>query len=318
MNYLIIPVVLALVFKLSLVVISSNYNVGNNRLYVFIGSSIMHNLSELLLFVSGFDSVYAAELLMKIYYVMSISTLALGISLILYITKLEKFFYFKISGRAVYGVAISLSLLALFSKEIIAGAEIRQYSITADKGDFYWLFQVYSLICLMLTTLFLLSGIFKSRANIEKTRCIWLAVAYAPNLIAATSILTIMALGVSINAVAVFPITGTFFLYCLFFSERSYELKIINKNAPDIKEGAFLQNISNISRTFLSGSASLPQTQKEIERLLVLYAYEKHDGNVYRSSKEFGIGRPSFYAKLKRFGVDLSKNRDDKTGAQTE
>lgn len=107
----------------------------------------------------------------------------------------------------------------------------------------------------------------------------------------AAIIVVLMALGLPVNATAILPMTGTFFLCFLFYSERAYQLTSVRRLVPGTLECNFNNNVLALIETFLSGKTSLPDTNKAMERLLVLYVYEKFDGNVYRSSKEFGIRR---------------------------
>jgi hypothetical protein len=309
-NYYVLPVVLALVLNLSVLCIAGRDSFKNALLYNFIVASTLFNLSELLLFVSGFQSGLAAEFILKLYYVIAFFNLAVTLNLIFDITRLIKNEKYKAIGLYAYYIATFLAILTVSTKKILAGSFSLKYSITAVRGDFYWMFQSFSLFVLAIGLFSLILGIMIADNTNQKTRCVRLTIAYMPYLLACIVVVILMALGIQLNATAILPATSTFFLCFLFFSERSHHLTSIMKLVPGTLESRFSNAVSELADSFAAEELSLQDAEKKMERLMVLYAYEKYRGNVYRSSKNFDIRRPSFYAKLKKFGVNLNKKTE--------
>ncbi len=53
------------------------------------------------------------------------------------------------------------------------------------------------------------------------------------------------------------------------------------------------------------GASSMPRTLEDIEKRALTDALAYADGNVSHAARVLGIGRPTFYRKARKYGIDI-------------
>ncbi len=206
---------------------------------------------------------------------------------------------------------LTLSCLVLFTDTVIKGIQPLGYTQTAIKGELYVLFQVFSLIGLVLIIAVLMRGYIRHKDHMMQIRCSYTLLALLPLVITCLVILVIMALGYKVNAVLFMPIVHVAFMLITLVGESEHQITDIRRFMPYSAERHTSNEIMEIFSSFARDEISYRDGVSEIERLLVLHKYQKNGGNASATAELMKMPRSSLYSIFHRLGIETDAKTKD-------
>lgn len=300
MTWFMLPAILGILVKLYLLLSSTRRKWISGGLVGLVSILALHNFSELLLF-NGFVRHLNAEYLMRAYYLcaISVSTYAFW-----YSYKGDRTRSKKLPATVIL-IALLLSFAVTTSDFVIAGAASLTYSVTAVKGDYYWFFQVFSLVASLGTLTYLVLNYLRSESASEQIRNFYALVSMVPLVITGVAIICLMSLGVKINATFVFPIASTLFLIILI--KGKYSESLINDPRsfiPFSAEGQLNSSMKASNLLYRIGEIDHKMHMADLEKSTILYMLSKNKGNISKTAASMKINRTTLYGKFKTLGID--------------
>jgi len=266
----------------------------------------LHNSIEILgyfQFVSG----EAIGVFFRLYYVATVYVILYILLHGLSVSKLEN--TFKTTSLII--VSTGLSVLILFTDIIIAGQYSIGYSMTAVKGELYWLFAAYLFIILTCSSVALIYGYSRAKSKLDSVRCIHSLLALTP-IIFVFVLATILKLtGASINATGLVPIATAIFLAIVLRTESKHKLSDLRRLMPLSSEREMTNNIMDLLDIYLNKSKqgiTYKDLQEGLEREIIFYSLKKCDNNISHTSEMMGLkNRSTLYSMMNRLGIDMQK-----------
>ena len=304
MSYIIVPAVLALVAKIAVLVLSRKAKPASKLFLPIVILFAIHNLCEVLILWDFLRGVEGA-MMVKTYYVLTV----VGWSMIfLYAHNISSI---KVKKPEVILIAAPLLLVSMiaFSGLIVSGSTVIEHSLTAVRGDFYWIWQMFCVTAVVATCLILWLGFRNSKDHFVEIQCVYAGFALAPLVLANFLILSLMAFGFNVNAVVIVPIATTLFVAILLASEYQHKLTDIRRYIPWSDERKTVQKIMEVFSDYSRDDIEYRQAVSEIERLLVMQKYDKSEGNASVTAGKMGMPRSSLYSIFNRLEIE---SRGDK------
>ncbi len=308
MSVYFLPALASLLFKLFVLLTTFK---GGRVSIVFLSLIFVfacHNLIELvgyLQFLNGepIDTIF------RLYYV---ATVYLVLYVLLHGLSLSGLYNLYTSSASVV-VASALSAALLFSDAIVAGQYPIDYSVTAVKGPYYWLFASYLITALSINIAVLLYA-YKStgtKPNLEATRCLYSLFALAPVMFVALLTVLLKVAEININAAGLGPIATAIFLVFVLKGESQHKLSDIRRFLPYSPERKVSANLINLIDDYVYAedkTGAYKKLQAGVEREVIFYTLEKCDHNITKASDMMGLkNRSSLYSMLNRLDIDLQQ-----------
>jgi len=270
---------------------------SENRL---ISGLLMSLLLMNILEVLTFGNIYQHyEILLRVYYCTTFITSSYVICLS---ERLSNPIYFP---RRVFYILILLINIALISStlitnQIVAGAERISYTISRVKGDHYWVFQVYTLLCFIGAPILIGYSIFNAANPLEKKRNIVILFSFIPLTLTVLLVIALMQIGIKMNFSIFLPISTLIFVIVYLFTENRSDLFRFLVNIPFSSERAAYKEISErvieyISKAQTDEKLSLKEMMAEIERTFINNALEIKDGNHNLAAELLSISLSTIY-----------------------
>jgi len=298
MSIYVLPALLALIIKI-VVLFYAYRSQGQSKMFVLMVSVFAcHNISEVLVFLEAAGTIHSPYVI-SIYYVSSIWALFTVLSYVLEVCRIE-ILKLKIGVAALASV---LTILIVFSHFIIDGERSIGYVVTAVRGPLYWTFQAFSLGIFVSSVALLIKSTNKSKNHLIEIQSSYTLLALSPLVIGALSIMTLMNLGVSVNAAAIMPIATTLFLLITFKSETQHKLTDLRRFLPWSQERRTSSDIMEIFSSYAKDDMSYRDAVSDIERLLVMHKYDKSGGNASQTAQQMGMPRSSLYSIFNRLSI---------------
>lgn len=300
MNIYIIPAILALVVKFTVVFYAKSKSGASRTFMWMISIFAFHNMCEVILFF-GFFNDANTDYLLKVYYLVSIAAL---LSVSWYVTSfsnVKKFWHISVSVF----ICLIFALVAIFSDLIIAGTSRLSYIVTALRGEFYWTFQVLSLVLLLSIIFQLYVSYTRADSHMMKMRSLYTAIALTPHFLAVIVVMGLMNAGVLINGTVIFPIATTLFIVITLASEYQHRSTDIRRYMPFSEERRTTNKIMEIFSNYARDDAGYRDSVTEIERLLVLYKLDRAGGNATSTAEQMGMPRSSLYSIFNRLKIKV-------------
>lgn len=287
--WLAFPPLLALLISFWLLINSDKRNLlkKNLQLSIFLLGIVGLNIIEL---VSYIAIATPSILLMKLYYVFMIITLAAILALTIKISNIHilQTYRFKLTFLLSL-VSISYIYIILGTDLIIAGFEYTSYSLTRIPGEYYFLIKILFL-CLSIPILSLLiigSGWNDVDDNVKRSRVILCG--FSPLLISLLIVLGLMELGVQVNATIILPIGTTFLLLVMINTERKQDLFKLLIKIPYTSENLSYRKITDEIENFLTSTkcghqSSLKDLTSSLEQQIVRMAVEITNGSQVKAA----------------------------------
>lgn len=314
-NWLLMPVLMALVIKGTILLVAKRAAIKTDYLWAFIAAFAVHNLCELLAIFDAMDgspNLY----LYKVYYSITFVLMAYACSMGIEIGGARRIKWFSYVERCVWVLSGLGVVLSLFTSKILGGLTSLGYIYTAVKGDYYELFLATSVIALLGSLAGLSVGLKSSNSERQKRRSLIAILAFFPVVAAALTVLALMSAGYKTNALVVLPLASAVFLVILVYSERAHGLTDVQKIMPGTRQKQAIDRMSRLFSEYALGKIEYYYAIDEIEKLMVGYAHDKHDGNILRTAEHMGLSRSTLYKKMSKHKIGRFHNRLQKTNEQ--
>jgi len=296
MSVYVLPALIALLAKMA-ILISAYRSIQNSRTFfnmvIVFG---LHNLCEFLVFVQFGEANFGYVL--TAYYVTSVWGLAFVLFYALEISQNKG----RVLTQAIAGLAVVLSIVLLTSNMLVDGARSIGYVMTAVRGPFYWVFQLYSAAMFLLIVGFLVSGYRRAREHIVEIQCLSMLCALSPLVILGFLVMLLMNMGFNINAATILPIATTAFLVIALLSESKHGLTDIRRFLPWSPEKRTSNEIMDIF--YARDEVDYRQAVSDIEKLLVVHKYQKNGENASATAELMGMPRSSLYSIFNRLKIE--------------
>ncbi|MBL4672141.1 MAG: hypothetical protein JKX81_07750 [Arenicella sp.] len=299
MNMYILPALVALFVKLGILIVAHRSDTHSKFFYKVVLAFALHNLCEVLLFLKFFIIGNYEPVLLS-YYVMSVWGL---VFILLYGMEVARA-NIRFIGNALLALGVTLTALLLATDLIVAGAHSFSYTMTAIRGPFYWVFQVFSILMYFAVSLVLIQGYRNAKGHNMEIRCLSTLVAFAPIVLLSVGIIIVMNLGYQFNATAILPVATSAFLVITLLGESQHKLTDIRRFLPWSPERKTSNEIMDIFSQYARDDVNYREAVSDIERLLVLHKYQKNDANASATAELMGMPRSSLYSIFNRLKID--------------
>jgi hypothetical protein len=306
--WLLLPVTAALIIKGTILLVAKRASIKTEYLFAFISTFAVHNLCEVLVIFDAMDGT-ANMLLYRVYYAITFVLIAYACSMGIEIGNARRFRPFSYAEKVIWAASVVGVIFSLFTPKILLGLTSLGYSYTAIKGDSYALFLITSVSGLLLSILGIAAGLTSDNDERQKQRSVLALLAFFPIVFAALGVLGMMSVGIKINGLVALPLGSALFLSILVYSERKHGLTDIKKLVPGTNERKVIDRISALFSEYALGNTDYYPAIDEIEKLMVSYAHDKHEGNIMRTAKHMGVSRSTLYKKMSKHKVGRAHNK---------
>lgn len=303
MIWYIIPTIICLCIKLSILWFCRN---GNHKSKVFIPLvSIIAalNLIEILGF-SQFVKNSSPEFLLRMYYVGFVGVQAY---ICFYAVELSRIKQLRSLSRVIAILAISIVLMAIFSNHIVSGYKEISYSITAIKGDYYWVFQVFTLSSLLCSMCIFVIGYFFAANMQTKARCVYGLMSVLSIVLVMVAVIILQILGFKMNAMGILPVATTVFVLITLKTESNHNLTDILRFVPFSAERRITAAMFNQATDYVAKQQDFTKAMDEFGKTLIEYEFEKTGGNVSETARALKIPRSTLNSMMRRYGVGITE-----------
>ena len=300
---LLIPAVIGFFIKLYLV-LKSKDSLKINNFTSLICVCTMHSLCEIVTF-SSYLAGGDAELLFRAYYVLSCWWLCFALIYTLEVSKLSRVYKYI----ALF-VCSAISALLIITDSVISGYISDGYTITADKGNMYYLFQVFALGCIFISSGILIKNVFfKTEDVFIQIKSFYLLAAFSCVFVTVVSIILLMSLGIQFNGLASIPIATTLFAIFVVLTESRHELVDLYRFMPWSIQSQASRQVKRITYLLLAGEITISEAEERFTKLLIETQIKQNklncgDAKITKIAKILGVGRSTLYAKIERLNID--------------
>ena len=296
----VLPALLSFIIKIAILYCERKSLKRNNfttLLYICALQSICEVVGSLS-YLNGAD----VELLFRLYYILIAWWLTYTLIYIADVIKLgNKVKYFSAFAAGMLSIAL------LFSDLIISGYFDIQYSITAVKEQYYWVYQVFVLGIILSSVAVLLKNLIWPKNTKLQTQSYYLLVALIIPFVAIVGVGSLMLVGYQINMLMILPVATLLFVFFVVKCEKYHGLVDIRRLLPWSKENKFASKVNLIASRCSLGEISLKDANNEFQKLLLEYQNDKGKSKS-QAAKNLGISRSTLYLKLDTLKVEWTKN----------
>ena len=301
MLWYIAPTVVCLLIKIIVLCLSINNKKVSRAFIGMICVITAHNLIEVLAFLQYvLINDASVMLLFKMYYVALLIMLA---SICYYILSAIEIQILKKVSILIFVLAFLIAILIIFSEHIVVDYREIGYSITAIKGNYYWVFQMYTLFTLATIMITMVSGCFFSRKPKSRVLSLYGLLSVIPIVVVGILVILFMEMGYKINAMGVLPVATAFFVLVTLKVELQHEITDIRLFIPYSLERKTLNEIQKIVAQFSMDEKDYKQMLTEIEKVCVLYKHKKMGENISKTAESLNIPRTTLYSMFRRLGI---------------
>jgi len=253
---------------------------GNTLIAGLVITLLLMNLIELLTFGNIYKNY---ELLLRAYYIISI------ISSSFFLCLSERLNHKEIVPRhPLYITIILINFVYIYSilnsDLVISGALRTSYTILRVPGNYYWLFQIFSLFCLIAGTYLIWRSINRSKNPLDKKRRTVILYSFTPIILTAFLVIMLMHFGLLINFSILLPLSTLVFLMAYLFTETRKDLYKFLIYIPYSSERIAYKELNDrvieyMSKTQMEEQISLKEAMHTIEKVFVTRALKIKDGN---------------------------------------
>lgn len=299
MTWYLLPAALAMMIKLWLLfTLKLRAGVGV-RWMGFVAIFCVQNLSELLLLSAGFNHQASTGFFMRCYYACVCIVI---VYCYIYVMNEKDYIWQKLICWFVCLVCVLFVLGIFFSDLIITGYTYLPYSVTATKGDLYFLFRIFALLFFLMLFTTIINNYVNAKAIEQKVHYFYTLLAFLPLTIICSAVVFLMAMDFNINAIMLLPVASTLFLIISLKGESSTTLPFDWRSwLPLSLEHRLRGKLRAAEQKYINKSSSHQETMMQIEKALLEYQRDKHGGSIAKASKTIGIMRSTFYSKMNRF-----------------
>ena len=303
MNIYVVPALLALIFKLFILVYAQMDNRISKSLLVLISILACHNALELIGYTRFLDDQSVATLFRGYY----VATVLMVVTLPVH-AHIVSGTSSKTLLPLLGGAALLISLVIMFSDLIVAGHTSIGYSVTALIGPYFYVFTLFVLFSLTACLLTLIAGVKNAKTAMAANRCLYSLLAFSPLLLVSLFVLVLKLFEAGVNGAGIIPVATTIFLYILLKSESNHRLTDIRRFLPLSQEkrsaNEFLRLMDQYTQSDSKANA-FSELREGIERQAVLYTLAKCDDNITKAAEMMGVqNRSTLYSMMRRLDID--------------
>ena len=192
------------------------------------------------------------------------------------------------------------SYFILFTRELISGVDSIGYSITRIPGPYYWTLQIYILVSILGAIFLLLYGGLFHKDLKQRKRCTVSFFALLPVVVTTIAVISMMQLGLRVNAAIVISTSITCFLAILIIAEIHYSLFNILTATPVISMHVTRQILVLMINICRKRSIKLKHFLQTIENILIVATLEVNEGNRKLTAKQLDMHISSLNKKLQK------------------
>lgn len=306
--WLLAPVVVALIIKGTILMVAKRAAIKTEYLFAFIATFAVHNLCEALVILDAFDGS-PNLLLYRVYYAITFVLVAYACSMGIEVGNARRVRIFQVTEKIVWAASVIGVALSLFTNQILTGLSSLGYSYTAIQGSGYGLFLATSVTAMALAIAGISTGLTSENDKRQQERSMMALIAFFPVALAALGVLGMMALGIKINGLVALPLGSALFLSILVYGERKHGLTDLKKVVPGTRQKQTINRISDLFSEYALGKTDYYPAIDEIEKLMVAYVHDKHEGNISRTADHMGISRSTLYKKMSKHKLGKAHNK---------
>lgn len=296
MSWLIIPAIVALMLKVFM--LSKQFKlpwVGQTWVGLVTALAGL-NLSEVLVYSTHIRGDYS-DYILRSYFVFATISLTYCYA---YIANQTKYPFQRLVLHTHSVITVLLVSLFLFSPSMISGYTDDGLHVHAIKGDSYWLFQLFSMISIIISIATLVWNYKKEACKSVKLAYAYTMLGLAPISSCILVITTLMPLGYNVNASGIIPLATTAFLIISSKGKKNHLLEADSKQLlPNTKEDELRRTFSHVRNQSASGTISLKDATDTIELEIIRYTLHKNNGNMTLTARSLSMSQSTLYSRLK-------------------
>lgn len=296
MIFYILPCLLGLVIKGQLLYISRTHRSRDGVFFGLIAVLVVHNFCEFVGYLQFFQGT-VPEITLRIYYALSVLAL---MYLTLYSIEISRLASAKRLIKPLYGYAFLLCIALLFSDLLITGSKPIHYTVTAIKGQYYWVFTATSLVVFSMVVGLLVVGYRRAKDAVNANQCLYSLLALSPIIIVSVTLLVLMSFNVYVSIAVIMPLCTAIFVVLIVRTESRHNITDIRRFLPFSPERKTAVQSAAIINRYLMGNVSFNDARALTEMVLVKHAMQKSDNNVSHAADKMGMKRTTLYGQLKR------------------
>lgn len=295
MEMLLLPALLAIVIKIAIFIRYGESLLRDNiNLALFLIAACFLNLIEMF----GYEDNYQGNTMLVILLAYYCSATFLIHSYLNLAIQFSGFTWRLITVRRVLNALLALMVInIIFNRNLIAGGEYTDITITRVPGSAYWIIQAYLIFGIILGTTLLTRGYKRLSSNHARQRCFVMLLSTLPPIMVTFAILGTMAAGSSITAAQFMPVAITAMLGMIVYAEEKTRLFKLLAMVPYSRERklhnqviAKLTDCVSISdNPQLENSLNLKQMMREFEGSVVEHTVGYYSGNQKMAAQALGV-----------------------------
>lgn len=306
MSIFFVPALVGLLFKLFVLA----YVLRGSKVSVLFLSLIVifavHNTIEIVGYLN-FINGETVDVFFRLYYVATVYVMLYILMHGIAISKIT----INLVTSALIATSTALSVVILFTDLVVAGQYSIGYSMTAVKGQYYWLFASYILILLISNFAVLAYGRNRAESHLDSVRCVNSLIALAPIMLVFFSTVLFKIMDLGINATGLVPIATAAFLAIMLKTEAKHKLSDLKRVMPMSMERATSKQFMNLLDSYINNTNqdnAYKTLQVGIEREIILYSLKKCDNNVSHATKMMGLkNRSTLYSMMSRLNINVDE-----------
>ena len=293
----------AVLVQIILLILVRKERIETPRLSLLIVLFMALNATTLSGLITPLDNEIVLETLLRLFYAVIFLQSATFLSYAIQISMLKTGRITRQIENGVWIAALCGALFSLLTDEIIMGYHSFSIIITAIKGDNYWISVIQGQMAVLTAVAVLVRAWTKLPESTQKKRCLVILISYASHALHSLVIVALMRYGVEINFAITFPFLSTLSTLLIVYGEVKYRYNPVKKPTAEKQEMSDRDKLNNIFTKYEKGEYSFIQAMDKIDLLLLMHAYNKHDGNMMRAAKAMGLGRSTLYKKARRHNL---------------
>jgi len=291
----------AVLIQASLLLFIRKQGIGTQHLYLLTISYILQNAIFLGIHFISYENVIAIEILVRFFYALSFLSIAYFLSHAIEVCTVKPGGLTQQIENGVWIVALCGAILSIVTDEIITGFRYLLFTVTADQGEIFWIRLTHAILAMLTASVILIKEWVDQTDHTKKKHCLCLIIAYASFALFAVIVTMMMRYGVQISFALAFPFFSTFALCLITYGNFRYGwLTTPINNAPEQLEISEKSQLDNIFTNYTDGKYSFNEASEKIDLLLLMHAYNKHDGNMMKTAEAMGLGRSTLYKKVQK------------------
>ncbi|MGK0439595.1 MAG: hypothetical protein ACJATK_002555 [Paracoccaceae bacterium] len=305
MSVFALPALIALLTKIWIFVFAKKTNHTSQIFLWLLVFFAANNLSEFLV-ISQLLNNAVSESLLKSYYVALLFSLAYMCIFTMSVAYKDSHTKFNL---LTIGIAALMALITFQTNWIVAGAISVDYTVTAVRGAYYFVFQL-TVLTGFAWILYTLVRRYLNTLDIDvQLKCFYAGLTLSPIIIMSIIVMAMMQMGYQYTGAILLPFASTFLLLLVVLTEKNNDLIGIQSRLPFSEQRKAEKKILSIYRSHVDGDLSFCETKSAIERILVQSALDRSYNNVTLTANNLDIKRSTLYSIFNR--LDMRRHAEE-------